>query len=263
MADEAPQQTGGAPVSTTEATNANMFNQVMGKLLDAGSSSSAAVITALTSIASAITASIIGGSTGTTANRALVAKGTTGRALQAAPTTIDPSSGSATFPTAAGLRTSTSAGNTLLLQAYDVDGAAYTTFATLTANNTPTFDLAAAATKAGVGIAVVNQIVQLPTFWLFPSDGNHRILVKSAFAFTITETTTITAAGTSTVTTHINGTPLGGSANSASTSEQSQAHSSANVLSVGDDIIVTFGSTSSDCVNLSLNIAGTIVLAAS
>lgn len=45
------------------------------------------------------------------------------------------------FPTGAAIRTSTSAGNTLLLQAYDVDGAAYVTFATLTANNTPTFDL--------------------------------------------------------------------------------------------------------------------------
>jgi hypothetical protein len=48
-----------------------------------------------------------------------------------------------------GLRTSTSAGNTLLFQAYDVDGASYTTFATLTANNTPTFDLATAVTIAG------------------------------------------------------------------------------------------------------------------
>jgi len=37
--------------------------------------------------------------------------------------------------------TATGAGNTLLIQAYDVDGAAYTTFATLTANNTPTMDL--------------------------------------------------------------------------------------------------------------------------
>lgn len=38
------------------------------------------------------------------------------------------------------LQTSTGSGNTLLLQAYDVDGAAYTTFGTLTAGNTPTFN---------------------------------------------------------------------------------------------------------------------------
>lgn len=45
-----------------------------------------------------------------------------------------------------GIQTSTSAGNTALLQAYDVDGAAYVTFGTLTANNTPTFDLASSTT---------------------------------------------------------------------------------------------------------------------
>lgn len=43
--------------------------------------------------------------------------------------------------TGSGIRTGTTAGNTLLLQARDVDGASYTTFATLTANNTPTFDI--------------------------------------------------------------------------------------------------------------------------
>jgi hypothetical protein len=46
------------------------------------------------------------------------------------------------------LQTHTTAANTTLLQAYDVDGASYTTFATLTANNTPTMDLSDAVTKA-------------------------------------------------------------------------------------------------------------------
>jgi hypothetical protein len=50
--------------------------------------------------------------------------------------------------TGGGLRTAKLAANTALLQAYDVDGGAYTTFATLTANNTPTFDLADTVTKA-------------------------------------------------------------------------------------------------------------------
>jgi hypothetical protein len=50
------------------------------------------------------------------------------------------------------LRTGMTAGNSLALQAYDVDGAAYTTFATLTANNTPTFDLASAVTIDGQNI---------------------------------------------------------------------------------------------------------------
>lgn len=60
----------------------------------------------------------------------------------AKPTTI-------TFATGGAIRTDTSAGNTLLLQAYDVDGTAYTTFGTLTANNTPTFDLSTATTIGG------------------------------------------------------------------------------------------------------------------
>ena len=41
------------------------------------------------------------------------------------------------------------AGNNIEFKARDVDGAAYTTFATLTANDTPTFDLADSVTKGG------------------------------------------------------------------------------------------------------------------
>jgi hypothetical protein len=56
---------------------------------------------------------------------------------------------SLTIKTAGAIRTGTTAANTLLLQAYDVDGTAYTTFATLTAGNTPTMDLATAVTIGG------------------------------------------------------------------------------------------------------------------
>jgi len=48
--------------------------------------------------------------------------------------------------TGGAIQTAQSAGNTLLIRAYDVDGAAYTTFATLTANNTPTMDLSTSVT---------------------------------------------------------------------------------------------------------------------
>lgn len=44
------------------------------------------------------------------------------------------------------LQTDVDAADTTLLQAYDVDGAAYVTFATLTAGNTPTFDLSTSTT---------------------------------------------------------------------------------------------------------------------
>lgn len=46
-----------------------------------------------------------------------------------------------TFDTTGELQTGTTAGDTLSLQAYDVDGAVYKSFATLTANNTPTMNL--------------------------------------------------------------------------------------------------------------------------
>jgi hypothetical protein len=52
------------------------------------------------------------------------------------------------YKAGAALQTAQSAGNALLLQAYDVNGAAYTTFATLTANNEPSLDLADSVTKA-------------------------------------------------------------------------------------------------------------------
>ena len=54
-----------------------------------------------------------------------------------------------TVGTGTGIHTGTTAADTLLLRAYDVDGAAYTTFATLTANNTPTMDLSDSVTKGG------------------------------------------------------------------------------------------------------------------
>jgi hypothetical protein len=54
-----------------------------------------------------------------------------------------------TPPSGGAIRTSTSAANTVLFQAYDTDLTGYVTFATLTANNTPTFDLAAATTHNG------------------------------------------------------------------------------------------------------------------
>src|SRR3990167_9144410 len=57
-----------------------------------------------------------------------------------------------TFSTAKALRTGTTATNTLLLNAYDVDGASYTTFVTLTAANTPTMDLSSSVTIGGNNI---------------------------------------------------------------------------------------------------------------
>lgn len=82
-----------AGTNAAESTNANLLNRQLSAVIEAMSDGSTNVLTALASIASAVTASIIGGTTGTTANRALTSKGTTGRALQATPVTIAQSTG--------------------------------------------------------------------------------------------------------------------------------------------------------------------------
>lgn len=83
--------------------------------------------------------------------------------------------------------------------------------------------------------------------------------LKMPFAFTITETVTICESGSCTATFKINTTSLGGVANSVSTTEQSQARSSSNTGSAGDDIQVTISSNSS-CVGMSFMIKFTRTL---
>lgn len=93
-----------------------------------------------------------------------------------------------------------------------------------------------------------------------PADGDYRIVVKAPHGGTITEITTVSASGTCTLTGKINTTPLGGTANSVSSSEQSQAHSSANVFAAGDDIVLTVSSNSS-CAKMTFTIKYTRTLA--
>lgn len=57
------------------------------------------------------------------------------------------------FPSGGAIRTGLLAGNTVLFQARDVDGASFTTFATLTANNTPSFNLSLATLVGSKTIA--------------------------------------------------------------------------------------------------------------
>lgn len=92
------------------------------------------------------------------------------------------------------------------------------------------------------------------------ADKDYKIVVKAAHGGTITETTTISESGTATFTFKVNSTPLGGTANSVSTGEQSQAHASANTFSADDDIVITASSNSS-CVGASFTIKYTRTLA--
>ncbi len=75
-------------------------------------------------------------------------------------------------------------------------------------------------------------------------DGDVRIILNARRAGTITGVTTRCSAGTATLTVKINTTALGGTANSVSTSEQTQAHASANAFAIGDDIVLTIASAS-------------------
>lgn len=112
------------------------------------------------------------------------------------------------------------------------------------------------------GRAVASQVWEQSWLILTPDDGDYRVVVDAAVARTITEVTTICTTGTATLTVKINTTALGGTANSVSTSEQSQSHSSSNSVAVGDDIVLTFSSTSA-AENVSVKISGTLSLATS
>lgn len=78
-----------------------------------------------------------------------------------------------------------------------------------------------------------------------PTAKDYKVVVRAAHGGIIQETTTIAESGTGTVTFKINTNALGGTANSASSSEQTRAHSSSNVFAPGDDIVVTPSSLSS------------------
>lgn len=90
--DTLPAQSG-TPVTEVDVANANNLNQAINAIRSQLGDGNTAANAVLNSIAAAIPTSIIGGTTGTTANRALVAKGTTGFALQPTVLTIDPATG--------------------------------------------------------------------------------------------------------------------------------------------------------------------------
>ena len=103
------------------------------------------------------------------------------------------------------------------------------------------------------------QVFALPAFIEYPEAKDYKVLLKTPFAMTLTSVTTICKAGTATMTVKINSTALGGTSNSVSTSEQSQAHASANSVAAGDDIVLTSSSVSS-AENVSVMIYGTYSL---
>ena len=105
-------------------------------------------------------------------------------------------------------------------------------------------------------------IEEWPVLIPVPENASYTLVLNSAVDRTVTKITTKCVSGTCTVTGKINTTALGGTANSASSTEQSQAHATANEMVAGDDLVITISSNST-CRNLSINIHTTRTLTSS
>jgi hypothetical protein len=116
------------------------------------------------------------------------------------------------------------------------------------------------AAALGSGKAAKSQTWEQSWLIEFPDNKDYRVVVNSALARTITGVTTRSSAGTCTLTVKINTTALGGTANSVSSTESTQSHSSANAVAVGDDIVFTV-SANSAAENVSVTLTGTMSLA--
>ena len=118
---------------------------------------------------------------------------------------------------------------------------------------------AVSATVAGKASA--SQTWEQSFYLEAPEAGDYRMVIRASVARKITRVTTRSTAGTCTLTVKLDTTALGGTANSVTTSEQSQAHSSNNDLAVDQDIDFTFSSESS-VAGVSVTLSGTLALAA-
>lgn len=87
---------------------------------------------------------------------------------------------------------------------------------------------------------------------MFVEDGTYHLALNTPFGMELTSVTTDCDSGTCTATVKINGTSLGGTANSVSTTEQTQEHSSDNEAVAGDDVTVVISSNSA-CEGLRLS----------
>lgn len=113
---------------------------------------------------------------------------------------------------------------------------------------------------SGTIATTTSSITEAACFFIeTPDNQDYRLVLDVPFAGTITKVTTRSASGTCTATVKINTTALGGTANSVSSSEQGQAHSTSNTFSAGDDIVLTVSSNSS-CADMSLTIKFTRAL---
>lgn len=95
----------------------------------------------------------------------------------------------------------------------------------------------------------------------FVEDGDYPIFRNIPYEMEIFAVTSRCASGSCTATVKIGSTALGGTANSVSTSEQIQSHSSANEAAIGDDVKATISSNSScEMMELSIHYRRTLIV---
>lgn len=85
------------------------------------------------------------------------------------------------------------------------------------------------------------------------ADADFRLALNVPGSRKIISITTRCASGTLTGTFKINTTALGGTANAISSSEQTQAHTTANQMVAGDDLVMT-GSANAACLGITIGV---------
>lgn len=177
-------------------------------------------------------------------------------------------SGDGTLNTATGALTVTKTGGvsfgTMATQnanAVNISGGSVTGITDLAVADGGTGASTAAGARTNLGAAATGQpfsITMAIAGAVFA--GDYYIVLNSEFAGTITKVTTIASSGTATATVKIGSTPLGGTPNAVSTSQQTQTHASANTFTTTNNVIVTLSSVSL-LGQFTITIAGTCTLA--
>lgn len=101
--------------------------------------------------------------------------------------------------------------------------------------------------------AEVGLVEEFSVFIAFPANKDYKLSLDAAEEREVFEVVTICESGTCTVTIKTDATALGGTANSASSTQQIQSHTTSNVWNVDEDLVATISSNSS-CVGLTITV---------
>lgn len=123
------------------------------------------------------------------------------------------------------------------------------------ATNLPVFasdaTLASTVSTLSALVTAFNSSPQITGVLERPTAKSYVVVLKARFAFKITSVTTICGFGTATLTVTVDGVAIDGSANSVSTSEQSQAHDQS--VSIGQDVAIVISGIT-NCLDLAFSI---------